>query len=87
MHTKPSTPVIPAEHVPEALAAVVDHDVDTLAFRLGVSGPALVQEVLRLIDEPSVIVANPRPCRILRERREAGRALRSRFRLTARSEV
>ena len=41
-----------------ALAAVVDHDVDTLAFRLGVSGPALVQEVLRLIDEPSVIVAS-----------------------------
>ena len=87
MHTKPSTPVIPAELIPEALAAVVDHDVDTLAFRLGVSGPALIQEVLRLIDEPSVIVANPRPCRILRGRREAGRALRSRFRLTARSEV
>lgn len=47
------------------------------AHTLGLGAPAMVQEVVRLVADPEVVRAHPRPCRTIVGRLERQRAARS----------
>lgn len=81
---------IPPSFYGVALAAVASGDQRTLtatAVQLGVSVPALTQDVLLLVRDPRVVAAHPRPCRVIVERGERARAARDGRVLSVRSEV
>ena len=52
-----------------------------LALDLGMSVPVMLQRMLKLADDPAVIAEMPAECRLIRSRRDAGRARRSGVRL------
>lgn len=73
-----------------ALAAVASGDartITTTAMQLGLSAPALTQACVHLLEDPKVVAAHPRPCRVIAERIERGRRKRDAGQLVVRSEV
>ena len=66
-------PVDPAR----LLQASLHRQLPALAAEVGVSVPRLAMQCLQLIEDPEVMAAHPVTARLLRDRRDAGRAARS----------
>lgn len=79
--------MIPAAFQGVALQAVAMQNPTPVAVQLGVSVPAMVQECLRLAQDPHVFMLHPRPCRTILDRVEQGREARSARSLTIRSTI
>ncbi|MBB1494111.1 hypothetical protein J4N02_13355 [Propioniciclava sp. MC1595] len=71
----------------QAVASGDDRTITATAMQLGLSAPALAQACVHLIDDPKVVAAHPRPCRVIAERIERGRRKRDAGQLVVRSEV
>lgn len=78
---------IPDTFIPIALQAVASGDDRPIALQLGLSAPALTQACIHLLEDPKVVAAHPRPCRVIAERIERGRRKRDAGQLVVRSEV
>lgn len=61
----------------DLLDAAIRQELDALAAHTALSAPTLARRMLQMIDDPAAIAAHPIECRILRERRDRGRADRS----------
>lgn len=59
------------------LDAALNRELSALSAQTRISAPQLARQMLRLIDDPAAIAANPTECRILRERRDKQRQVRS----------
>jgi hypothetical protein len=59
------------------LDAAIRQEWDALAAHTALSAPELARLTLQLIDDPAAVAAHPIECRILRERRDQQRQVRS----------
>lgn len=61
----------------ELLDAAIRQELHALAAHSRLSAPTLARLTLQLIDDPAAVAAHPIECRILRERRDQQRQVRS----------